>query len=237
MRRPLLAFAAASLAAQLGLAGAALAEADPEAGRSVVVGGRHATVTPCFTCHGLDGVGDGSGAFPRLTGQMPFYLYKQLLDYAAGTRPNDIMSPIARELSEQQMQDVAAYYATAEAPHRPPPEVAPEVLERGRTIAEEGLEKAGVQACVYCHGEDGIGLPPSFPYLMGQYAPYTELQLLFWKRDVRKNDPLNVMEQIAKRLSDEDIRAVALYFETRRPPATEETADPPAGADAAAPTH
>lgn len=183
-----------------------------------MVGGKDATVTPCFTCHGLDGVGDGSGAFPRLAGQVAFYLYKQLLDYASGARPNAIMSPIARELTEQQRQDVAAYYASQDAPYRPPPEVAAAVLERGRLIAEQGLPETRVQACIFCHGANGAGNPPSFPYLAGQYAPYTELQLRFWKQGIRRNDPLNVMRAIAKRLSEEDIDALARYFETIRPP-------------------
>ena len=109
------------------------------------------------------------------------------------------------------------------------------MLERGRTIAKEGLEDQGLQACAFCHGRQGTGNPPLFPYLMGQYAPYTELQLLLWKRGVRENDPLGVMEDIARKLSDEDIRAVALYFEWVRPPAAEGLAEsaveiPPDGA-------
>jgi cytochrome c553 len=205
---------------------AALAEPDPIAGRAVVVGGSRSTVTPCFTCHGLDGVGDSAGAFPRLTGQAAFYLYKQLIDYASGARPNDVMTPIARQMTEDQMENVASYYAIVDAPHFPRPEIEPGVLERGRTIYEEGLPDAGLQACVFCHGRDGSGIPPLFPYLAGQYAPYAELQLLLWKRDVRNNDPLNVMRDIALKLSDEDIRVMALYLEWLRPPAVAES--PPA---------
>lgn len=197
-------------------------QADPAAGRAIVVGGKDASITPCFTCHGLEGVGDGTGAFPRLAGQAPYYLYKQLIDYASGARSNDIMASIARELTEQQMRDVAAYYGTSTASYFPPPKVAPVVLERGRHIAEKGLEKErpeqSVQACVFCHGPKGAGNPPSIPYLAGQYAPYIELQMQLWKQNIRQNDPLNVMKNIANRLSAADIRAVALYFETIRPP-------------------
>lgn len=196
---------------------AVAAEPDLEAGRGVVVGGEHGAVTPCFTCHGLDGVGDSAGAFPRLTGQAAFYMYKQLIDYAAGARPNDVMSPIAREMSEQQMTDVAFYYSQQRAPLGLRPEVDPAVLERGRRIAEDGLEKADVEACNLCHGRDGIGDPPLFPYLAGQYALYTELQLHLWKQGVRRNDPLDVMADIAKSMSHDDIRAVALYYEWLRP--------------------
>ena len=193
------------------------AEANLDAGRAVVVGGKEATVTPCFMCHGLDGVGDSAGAFPRLTGQAAFYMYKQLVDYASGERPNDVMSPIARQMTEPQMADVAFYYSVLDAPYAPRPAVDPAVLEHGRKIAEDGLEEADLHACNLCHGRNGTGDPPLFPYLAGQYAPYTELQLQLWKQGVRRNDPLDVMAEIAEALSGEDIRAVALYYEWLRP--------------------
>jgi cytochrome c553 len=190
---------------------------DFEAGRAVVVGGKDASVTPCFMCHGLDGVGDFAGAFPRLTGQAAFYMYKQLIDYASEARPHDVMTPIAREMIEPQMANVAFYYSVLDAPYARRPAVEPEVLARGRKIAEDGLPEADVQACNLCHGVDGAGNPPLFPYLAGQYAPYTELQMQLFKRGVRVNDPVAVMRDIAEDLSDDDIRAVALYFEWLRP--------------------
>jgi cytochrome c553 len=200
------------------LPASALAQApDFEAGRAVVVGGEDASITPCFMCHGLDGVGDSAGAFPRLTGQTAFYMYKQLVDYSSEARPNDVMTPIARQLSEPQMADVAFYYSVMDAPYARRPTVEPEVLARGRKIAEDGLPEADLQACNFCHGADGAGNPPLFPYLAGQYAPYTELQLQLFRRGVRANDPLAVMRDIAEDLSDDDIRAGAMYFEWRRP--------------------
>jgi cytochrome c553 len=204
-----------------GLSGLMLAAApraaELEAGRAVVVGGKEASVTPCFMCHDLDGVGDSAGAFPRLTGQAAFYLYKQLIDYASGKRPNDVMSPIAREMTEPQMVDVAYYYSVLDEPYAARPGVAPEALARGRRIAEDGLPDADLEACNLCHGENGAGDPPLFPYLAGQYAPYTELQMELFKSGTRANDPLAVMRDIARALSDEDIRAVALYYEWLRP--------------------
>ena len=196
-----------------------LAAADLEAGRAVVVGGEKAAVTPCFMCHGLDGVGDSAGAFPRLTGQAAFYLYKQLVDYASGARPNDVMSPIARQMSERQMADVAFYYSVLDAAHAPAPEAAPGLLAHGRALAEDGLPEQDVTACNQCHGANGAGDPPLFPYLAGQYAPYAELQLQLWQQDVRRNDGLDVMREIAKALSPDDVHAVALYYETLRPQA------------------
>ncbi|HEX6114389.1 MAG TPA: c-type cytochrome [Geminicoccaceae bacterium] len=210
--------AAFALVAVWSLPTLALAQApDLDAGRGVVVGGEDASITPCFVCHGLDGVGDSAGAFPRLTGQAAFYMYKQLIDYASEARPHDVMTPIAREMTEPQMADVAFYYSVLDAPHARRPAVEPAVLARGRQIAEDGLPEAGVQACNLCHGAGGAGNPPLFPYLAGQYAPYTELQMQLFKRGARANDALGVMRDIAEDLRDEDIRAVALYFEWLRP--------------------
>ena len=194
---------------------AASAEADRERGRSIAMGAA-TQLTPrsaCFTCHGMDGAGDGSGAFPRLTRQSAWYLYKQLKDYASGARPNDVMSPIAKALTDQQMEDVSAYYAAQRAPARRTSRSGdPEALQKGGAISAAGLAAKGVPACVNCHGSAGRGLPPSFPYLAGQYAPYIELQLMLWKRGQRRNDPLGVMAQVARQLSPEEIRALALYF-------------------------
>jgi cytochrome c553 len=216
-----------ALALACGLPATALAQTpDFEAGRAVVVGGKDASITPCFMCHGLDGVGDFAGAFPRVTDQAAFYMYKQLIDYASGARPNDVMAPIAREMTEPQMANVAFYYSVLDAPYARRPEVAPEVLARGRKIAEDGLPETGVQACNLCHGEDAAGNPPLFPYLAGQYAPYTELQMQLFKSGARANDPLAVMRDIARDLSDDDIRALAMYFEWLRPG----EADQPPGA-------
>jgi cytochrome c553 len=76
----------------------------------------------------------------------------------------------------------------------------------------------GIRACEVCHADAGVGIAPSFPYLAGQYAYYTERQLLLWKADARRNDPLEVMAEIAERLEEEEIRALALYFARVRPP-------------------
>lgn len=203
--------------------GAASANAEPdlERGRAVVMGAATATSprSACHTCHGMHGAGDSSGAFPRLTGQAAWYLYKQLKDYASGERQNEVMSPIAETLSDQQMEDVAAYYAAQQASaEAPQSETDSLLLQRGAAISATGLPEQGVAACVNCHGPSGRGLPPSFPYLAGQYAPYVELQFRFWKEGLRENDPLGVMQHIAQQLTEDDIKAVAAYFASMPPP-------------------
>jgi cytochrome c553 len=199
-----------------------------ERGRAVVVGATQGSgqgaAQPCFTCHGLTGAGDGTSAFPRMAAQPAFYLYKQLVDYAIGERPNDIMTPIARALTLRQMEDVAAYYAAqASTPPYAAPQFDPALVQRGGAISSMGAPEKGIQACVNCHGASGTGLAPSFPYLAGQYAGYIELQLKLWQQGVRRNDPLNVMADIARRMGPQEIEAVAAYFGSAPPPGTEQS--------------
>jgi cytochrome c553 len=195
------------------------AEADPNRGRFLAFGGMHGDLrVSCVQCHGLEGVGNSSGAFPRLTDQSAWYLYKTLQDYAGGLRRNEIMSPIAGLLTPQQMQDVAAYYASVkDAPYPQPPESDVRDLQIGGAIAAVGIPEQGVPGCDGCHGPNGIGKPPIYPYLAGQYAPYTEYQLLLWKKGQRDGDPMNIMELIAKAMSPEQIRAVSLFYASVRP--------------------
>lgn len=194
------------------------APGDAAAGRAVAMGGDRMAGWACVSCHGLRGEGDGSGGFPRLSGQSAWYLYKQLQDYAAGTRPNAVMTPIARALTEGEMRDVAAWYA-AQADARFPPAERPNarLLQTGGAIAAVGVPARGVTACVNCHGMHGEGSPPSIPALAGQYAPYTALQLRLWKQGERRNGPLGVMAQVAAGLTEAEIDAVAAYYATLRP--------------------
>jgi len=192
-----------------------------EYGRLVAMGGGRAQGSAgdaCFSCHGADGNGDGSGAFPRLAGMPAWYLYKQLVDYASGQRPNDIMSPIAKNLSEAEMEAVSSYYAVLEPAYPESGELASGVdLQWGAKLSAVGSAERGVPACVNCHGPQSSGMPPSVPPLAGQYAEYIALQLNLWKEGVRRNDPVDVMSAIAKKMTDEDIEAVARYLERVHP--------------------
>jgi cytochrome c553 len=167
----------------------------------------------CFSCHGLDGAGDPAGAFPRIAGQPAYYLYKQLVDYASETRPNAIMSPIAKTLSGEDMEAVAAYYsAQTDAPALRVPPADPLTIQHGGALSAIGSAEKGIQACVNCHGPGAVGLPPTVPYLAGQHPAYVRLELQEWKARTRRNDPLGVMADIARRMSEDDISAVAAYF-------------------------
>jgi len=186
-----------------------------ELGRLVAMGGAEngGSGMACITCHGGSGEGDGSGTFPRLAGLPGWYSYKQLNDYASGSRPNNIMTGIAQRLSEHEREAVSAYYAVVNAPVIGPVGPADQgLMQWGGQLAAVGNAEKGIPACVNCHGPSGTGNPPSVPYLAGQYANYMTYQLELWKEGVRDNDAMNVMSTIARKMSSEDMQAVSEYY-------------------------
>lgn len=192
-------------------------------GRLVAMGGgRGGPAVACLTCHGPSGAGDSSGAFPRLSAFPAWYMYKQLGDYASGARPNDVMSPIAQQLSAMEREAVSVFYALSLAPPQFQPDPKPNlnVLQWGAALSAVGSAERGIPACVNCHGALGEGLPPSVPNLAGQHAAYIRGQLLLWQEGVRRNDPMNVMKVIADKMTAEDIDAVAAYFSSLQPSGT-----------------
>jgi cytochrome c553 len=122
------------------------------------------------------------------------------------------MTPIAKALSSADTTDVAAYYASASAPFLPLKNAKPMLVKRGEQLAKVGDAAKDLQSCNNCHGPGGAGEPPAIPYLGGQYARYTAFQLTMWKRGFRKNSP-DAMADVAKRLDDREIAAVAAYFQ------------------------
>lgn len=194
---------------------------DPyEKGRSIVVGAYELGPDgACFRCHGIEGAGIAEAGFPRLSDQYYEYLLKSLRDYADGRRPSPIMQPIARALGTEEMKQVSAYYAARDGvAHESIPGADPELLQLGAKLSALGDPDQGISPCANCHGPDGIGMLPAFPYLAGQHAIYIEGQLLLWKRGVRDGDPGDIMEHIASRMSYRQIRAASVYFASLQPP-------------------
>ena len=128
------------------------------------------------------------------------------------------MTPIAQPLSDQDKQDVAAYYSSVKGPLFPLPILDPKLVQRGAIISASGIPEKGVPACISCHGEAGAGMAASFPYLAGQYAPYLQYQMDSFRLGQRKNSPLGVMTEIAGKMDDDDINAVSQYLASVRPP-------------------
>jgi len=181
-------------------------------GAAIAAQGVGAGAPACAECHAYNGASDGSGAFPRIAGQSAYYLAKQLRDYASGVRANAVMTPIAKALSSEDTADVAAYYASVNAPFLPLKSAQPMLIERGERLAKVGDAAEDLQSCNSCHGPGGAGEPPAIPYLGGQYARYIAFQLTMWKRGFRKNSP-DAMADVAKRLNDQETAAVAAYFQ------------------------
>jgi cytochrome c553 len=189
-----------------------------DANRGAVIAAQGAAAAPaCAACHGFDGTSDTTGAFPRIDGQSAPYLAQQMRDFASSDRMNAIMSPIAKALSADDNADVAEYYANRSSPFQPPATADAAIVKRGQQLAQEGDTAKGILGCSNCHGPDGEGMPP-MPYLAGQYAQYIAFTLNMWKRGFRKNSP-DMMAPIAKQLDDQEIAAVAAYYQQVRRPA------------------
>lgn len=173
----------------------------------------------CGRCHGVDGLGRGLGAFPRLAGQRPAYLQGSLQAYARGERHSGIMEPVAASLGTDEMREIADYYSRRSPGTVPNGAAQPSAdVERGRAIATEGLPDKLVPACVSCHGPGTHRRNPNYPKLAGQYAEYIQLQLSLFKDRRRGGTSYrNIMHKVASQLTDEQMRAVAAYFASLPP--------------------
>lgn len=177
--------------------------------------GKAATVA-CVACHQADGSGmnnEGAESWPRLTGLHPDYIVTQLKDFREGNRSSPSMDPFAKMLSEDQLGDVAAYYASLEIVEVEAEQtIDPEVLARGEQLALVGDWDRYIVACASCHGPGNHGVGATFPNISGQHPAYIATQLQAWKAGERENDPLGLMKSIAQRMSDDDIFAVAAWL-------------------------
>lgn len=166
------------------------------------------SVWSCASCHGDQG--EGAGNTPRLAGLSKEYLAKQLRDFASDERINESMHYVARELSAHDIAEVTAYYANLPVPQLMLPHSDAD-MERGRLLFEKGDWKLDVPACVSCHGDQGQGVGVSFPPLAAQQPEYLFGQLAAWKGGHRHNSPQSLMDDIASRLSYQDLYAVSNY--------------------------
>lgn len=183
-----------------------------DAGQQIVMQGNQSGATPCVSCHGADGAGQAAAGFPRLAGQDKNYLIMQLQAFTQGSRNNPIMAPIAGALNQQEMAEVAAYYARQTAPNPSAGKGDQSLISKGEKLALRGNWDKTIPACVTCHGPGGKGVGSHFPTLAGQNARYIEQQIEAWKSGTRHNDPNQLMQVVAKRLSQSEAKAVAAYF-------------------------
>ncbi|HEY4066482.1 MAG TPA: c-type cytochrome [Burkholderiaceae bacterium] len=161
----------------------------------------------CSACHTNDG-SRGSPANPILQGQHPEYLIKQLTDFKTGKRSNPIMTGMAAPLSEADIRNVAAFYASKTA--KPGFAKHKDTVTMAEKIYRGGIADRTIPACAGCHSPDGAGMPSQYPRLGGQQADYTEAQLVAFRGGARTNSV--PMTGVAAKLNDREIKAVADYI-------------------------
>ncbi|QJQ95459.1 MULTISPECIES: cytochrome c [Halomonadaceae] len=195
----------ASLAITMGAVGVAHAEidGDPAAGRAMS--------QVCAACHGAEGISP-SPSFPHIAGQQASYIAKQLIDIRDGNRVVPEMAGIVANYSDQDAHDVAAFYAQQE-PNIGQAEAADELIARGQELYRAGDMSKGIPACAACHTPTGEGIGSAvYPALSGQFPAYTVSSLQEFANAERANDPNAIMRDIAAKMSDADMEAVANYI-------------------------
>ncbi len=160
----------------------------------------------CAACHGADG-NSALAANPKLAQQHPEYLVKQLAEFKSGKRANAIMGGLAAALSEQDMVNISAWLKTKKAAMGAAKDK--NLVQLGERIYRAGIADRQIPACAGCHSPNGAGIPAQYPRLSGQHAEYTAAQLTAFRDGVRLNNP--VMSQVAAKLNDREIKAVADY--------------------------
>lgn len=161
----------------------------------------------CASCHGADG-NSGTPANPKLAQQHPEYLVKQLQEFKSGKRANAIMSGMSAALTEDDMRNIA-YWLTSKSA-KPGFAKDKETVALGERIYRGGIADRLVPACAGCHSPNGAGIPSQYPRLSGQHAEYAVAQLTAFRDGVRKNNL--VMTQVAAKLNDREIKALADYI-------------------------
>ena len=172
-----------------------------------------AVANVCAACHGIEG-NSAISANPKLSGQHPEYLYKQLTNFKSGARANAVMSGMAGMLSDADMHLVAEYYSKQTLSLGQAKTNGSGSL--GEKIYRAGIQANAVPACASCHGPTGDGLPVKYPRLGGQHTEYVLNQLRQFRLGARANDEAKVMRTIAAKLTDQEMEAVADYIQGLR---------------------
>lgn len=198
---------AAFLLSGLLSAAAAVASDAPAAAKPDLAKGQAISTQVCAACHTADG-SRGSPANPILQGQHADYLVKQLHEFKEGKRNNAIMKGFASTLSDEDMKNVAAFYASKQS--KPGFAKAKDLVTLGENIYRGGIADRQIPACAGCHSPTGAGIPAQYPRLGGQHSDYTELQLSTFRVGTRANS--NQMTAVAAKMNDREIKAVADYI-------------------------
>lgn len=192
----------AVLSVLLGLASVSFAAGDVTKGQTAAAA--------CAACHGADGNTTTLAEYPKLAGQGANYLAKQLHDFKSGVRKDPVMAAQAASLTDESILDIAAFYASLDVQYSAVPA---KYIEQGEQLYRAGDASTGIPACAACHGPQGNGLESAgFAALGGQNPQYTIKQLKAFRDGTRDNDANRMMRDIAAKLSDEQIEALAYYL-------------------------
>ncbi|GAA0413983.1 c-type cytochrome [Cocleimonas flava] len=164
----------------------------------------------CAACHGADG-NSVNPDWPKIAGQGEAYLAKQLHDFRSDKRVDPSMTAMAKAIkSDDDVADLAAYFSSVKAK---PGVAKPDMIAKGEAIYKGGVVSSGVAACAACHGPTGSGNPAAkFPKISGQHAKYTVTQLMNFKTSKRANDTGKMMRNVALKMTDAEMNAVAEYI-------------------------
>ena len=181
-------------------------------------------------CHGKEGRATNAGYFPRIAGKPAGYLYNQLQNFKAGRRRNEAMNHLVQHLSDDYLRDIARYFAELNLPY--PPAQPHTLTPAQRLVAErlvfDGVPDRKIPSCVSCHGKQMAGMQPAMPGLLTLPSDYLIGQLGAWRTGQRKAAAPDCMAEIAKRLSTEEIGAVARWLSAQTLPTGTQAAAPPA---------
>ena len=201
-----------SLLLSLLLAATAAQAQDKAAAQPDMAKAKQTAEQVCAACHGADG-NSQIPANPKLAGQHAEYLLKQLRNFKSqdgkpAERVNGIMGGMVAALSDDDMKGLAAHFASQE--QKPESAKNKASIELGQRLWRAGDLKRGIPACAACHGPAGNGMPSQYPRVGSQFGSYIEAQMLAFKKGERANNP--IMTDIAKRMSDNDIKTVSNYI-------------------------
>jgi cytochrome c553 len=180
-----------------------------------------ARVLACAPCHGAEGQGTRDAYFPRLAGKPAGYLYNQLIAFKRGQRRYPPMNYLLAYLPDEYLKQIAEHFATQRPPLPAPaiPDVSHEVMAQGEALVRNGDGARGVPACVSCHGTKLTGMEDGIPGLLGLRATYVSAQLGAWRYGTRTALPPDCMQNVAARLTEADVKAIAAYLSSLPAPA------------------
>lgn len=173
-----------------------------------------ARVQGCTACHGSHGQGTDNDYFPRLAGKPAGYLFNQLQNFREGRRKYPPMNYLVTYLSDEYLHEIATYFSNQRPPYPPPakPTVSASTLERGKALVFNGDASKKIPACAACHGKVLTGMEPAIPGLVGLHQDYISAQLGAWRTGTRHAKAPDCMHDIATRLTEEDVNAVAAWL-------------------------